>query len=392
MIDYKKEAMEIKDEIIANRRQIHANPELGLDLPKTVEFVMEKLRSYGYDPQPCGRGGVVAMAGQGGKVMLLRGDMDALPMYEETGLPFASKVEACHSCGHDMHAAMLLGAARLLKAHESELKGRVKFMFQPGEEILGGAEEMIKNGLMENPKVDVAMGMHTSSGHPRGDDVGKIYYFDGYSTFSGDYLRIDVIGKQAHGASTYRGVDAINIAAHIVVALQDILAREIPTLEPGVVLVGKIYGGSSCNTMSGECSLDVSVRAASAEMRAFLKQRVHEIAENTAKTFRGEAVVTDVYGMPPMYNHPDMVSCIPEYLGELLGKENVVEVKERGGTEDFTAVAELVPSIYVNIGTGHLAGEGITHHNPKVIFDEEALPLGAAVYAHAATRYLETHT
>ena len=160
MIDYKKEAMEIKDEIIANRRQIHANPELGLDLPKTVEFVMEKLRSYGYDPQPCGRGGVVAMAGQGGKVMLLRGDMDALPMYEETGLPFASKVEACHSCGHDMHAAMLLGAARLLKAHESELKGRVKFMFQPGEEILGGAEEMIKNGLMENPKVDVAMGMH----------------------------------------------------------------------------------------------------------------------------------------------------------------------------------------------------------------------------------------
>ena len=391
MIDYKQEALAIKDEIIQNRRIIHQNPELGLDLPKTVAFVKEQLRSYGIEPQDCGKGGVTATIGQGGKVILLRGDMDALPMFEESGLPFASTIEACHSCGHDCHTAMLLGAAKLLKAHESELKGRVKFMFQPGEEILGGAAEMITHGLLEDPHVDAAIGMHVASGHGEHDDVGTIGFFDGYSTFSGDYIRIDVVGKQSHGAASYVGVDAINIGAHIVVALQELLAREVPMSEPCVVLVGKITGGSSCNTMSGECSLDVSVRAGTAEMRAFLKQRVKEIAEGTAKAFRGEAIVTNVYGMPPMYNHPDMVGCVPGYLKEILGDKNVIQYFERGGTEDFTAVAEKVPSIYLNLGTGHLAGEGITHHNPKIIFDEEALPIGVAVYAHAATRYLEEH-
>ncbi len=391
MIDFKQEALAMKDEIIQNRRTIHQNPELGLDLPKTVAFVKEQLRSYGIEPQDCGKGGITATIGQGGKVILLRGDMDALPMFEETDLPFSSSIEACHSCGHDCHAAMLLGAAKLLKEHESELKGRVKFMFQPGEEILGGAAEMIAHGLLENPHVDAAIGMHVSSGHPGHDEVGSVYYYDGYSTFSGDYIRIDVVGKQSHGAASYIGVDAINIAAHIVVALQEIIAREIPSSEPCVVLVGKIYGGSSCNTMSGECSLDVSVRAGTAEMRAFLKQRVKEIAEGTAKTFRGEAIVTNVYGMPPMYNHPDMVGCVPGYLKELLGETNVVQLFERGGTEDFTAVAELVPSIYVNLGTGHEAGPEITHHNPKILFNEDALPLGTAVYAHAAARYLEEH-
>ena len=391
MTDYLKEAQEMAEEIVKNRRVFHGYAELGFDLPKTVNYVLEKLASYGIEAKRCGKGGVTAVIGKEGPVLILRGDMDALPMYEETGLEFASDHEACHSCGHDCHTAMLLGAAKLLKAHENELKGRVKLMFQPAEELLGGAADMIANGLMEDPKVDAAIGMHVATGKEPISQVGNVSFFDGYSTFSGDYIRIDVEGKQAHGSQPQAGVDAINIAAHIVLALQELMARETSMGEPCVVLVGKIYGGSSCNTMSGECSLDVSVRAASAPMRAFLKQRVHEIAQGTAMTFRGKATVTDVYGMPPMYNHPDMVACVPGYLGELLGKEHVIQRTERGGTEDFTAVAELVPSIYLSIGAGHLAGEDITNHNPKVLFDERTLPIGAAVYAYTAARFLEEH-
>ncbi|MCR5371873.1 MAG: amidohydrolase [Solobacterium sp.] len=390
MTDYRKEALKIQDEIIADRRAVHEFAELGLDLPKTAAYVMEKLQSYGIDAKPCGKGGVTATIGQGGKVILLRGDMDALPMAEETGLPYAATNGNCHSCGHDMHAAMLLGAAKLLKEHESELKGRVKFMFQPGEEILGGAAEMIRNGLLENPPVDAAFGMHTSTGGKH-SDVGTITYKKDYVTFSGDFVKVTVHGKQAHGSTPEMGVDAISIAAHIVTGLEELISREVSNQERSIVLTGKIYGGDSCNTQAGTCVLEVSVRAASAERRDFLKQRVKEISEGIALAFRGTAEVEYVYGMAPMYNHPDMYNCVPGYIAEIVGEENVVEVHEYGGTEDFTAVAERVPSIYVNIGTGSIAGPDITHHNPKIIFDESALPIGTAVYCQTAVRWLEEH-
>ena len=391
MTNYKEEALAMKDEIVANRRKIHGFAELGFDLDETVELVMNELRSYGYEPQKCGRAGVTAVAGKGGKVVILRGDMDALPMREESGLDFASKKDSCHSCGHDLHTAMLLGAAKLLKTHESELQGRVKFMFQPAEELLGGAVDMIQNGLLENPHVDAAIGMHTFAGDRRYSKVGAVSYKKEYVTFSGDYIKINVVGKPAHGSQPNMGVDAINIAAHIVIALQEILAREINSLDHGVVLVGKIAGGSSCNTQSGDCQLDVSVRADTAPLRDFLKNRVKEIAESTAKTFRGEAKVEFVYGQPPMYNNPEMCDCVVKYCEELLGKENVIEKTEHGGTEDFTAVSELVPSMYINIGAGCIAGEDVTAHSANIIFDEDVLPVGAAVYAYTAARYLEEH-
>lgn len=391
MTDFLKEAEEMKAEIVENRRTVHRFAELGLDLPQTSAFVMEKLKEYGYEPKRCGKSGVTAVAGQGGKVILLRGDMDALPMKEESGLPFAATGASCHSCGHDLHTAMLLAAAKLLKKHEKELAGRVKFMFQPGEEILGGAAEMIANGLLENPHVDAALGMHTCTGHGENSKVGLITYKAEYSTFSGDYIKITVHGLNAHGSTPERGVDAINVAAHIVTGLEELVAREVSNTERSIVLVGRIEGGDSCNTEAGTCQLDVSVRAASAERRSFLKQRVKEIAEGIAATFRATADVDFVYGMPPLYNDPEMCRCIPGYIKEMLGDTAVKELHEFGGTEDFTAVAEKVPSIYLNIGTGNLAGPDITHHNPKIIFDENALPIGAAVYARCAARFLEDH-
>ena len=398
MTDYRTEAQAISKTIVEDRRTVHGYAELGLDTPKTAAYIEEKLRELGIEPQRCGENGVTAVIGRapeeggepGGKVILLRADTDALPMAEETGLPYAAVNGACHSCGHDLHAAMLLGAARLLKAHEDELKGRVKLMFQPGEEVLGGASDMIAHGLLEAPAVDAAIGMHVSAGGEN-CELGLVTFKRDYSTFSGDFVRVTVYGKQAHGSRPETGVDAISIAAHIVTGLEELISREVSNTERSVVLVGKIAGGDSCNTEAGTCVLEVSVRAASAERRSFLKQRVKEISEGIALAFRGRAVTEYVYGQPPMYNDPAMCSCVPGYAAEIVGEGLVRELFEFGGTEDFTAVAEKVPSIYLHIGAGAIAGADVSHHNPRIIFDERVLPLGAAVYANCAARYLEEH-
>lgn len=394
MTDFKAAALAIKDELIENRRTIHRFAETGFELEKTVSFVMEKLRSYGLQPQKVGRAGVSCLVGNGGgKALLLRADMDALPMAEETGLPFAAENGNCHSCGHDCHAAMLLAAARLLKEHEPELAGRVKLMFQPAEEKLAGAVDMIENGLLENPPVAAAMGLHISVGASDAVSApGHISYTRGCSTYSGDAIKITVTGKNAHGSTPHMGVDAINIAAHIVLALQGIVAREIPCTDRAVVLVGMIRGGSSCNTAAGECTLEVSVRADSNESRSFLKQRVKQISEATAATFRGSAQVEFVYGMPSMYNAPEMCDAAVRYCGELLGPAALNEETGMSGTEDFTSVAEKVPSVFLMLGAG-LAAEGHScgMHHPGMVMEEEVLPLGAAVYAHFAARYLQDH-
>ena len=233
--------------------------------------------------------------------------MDALPMKETSDVPFASKTGFTHSCGHDCHASMLLGAVKLLKAHEKELGGKVKFMFQPAEELLQGALDMIDRGLLENPHVDAAFAIHTSSGSS-GSSVGRMFYSSGPALYSGDAIDIEVFGKQSHGSRSCEGVDAINIAAHIVIALEEIIAREIPSDQSSVVLVGKITGGDSCNTTAGYAKLEVSVRAQTEENREFLIKRITEISEGVAATYRGKAVVKHVYGIAPLVCDPTIAA------------------------------------------------------------------------------------
>ena len=391
MTDFLAEAKAIAAEAVSWRRTFHGYAELNFDLDQTVAFVMEKLKSFGYEPELVGKAGVSCVVGQGGKVLLLRADMDSLPMAEQSGLPFAAKGNSCHSCGHDIHTAMLLAAARILKEHESELCGRVKFMFQPAEEILGGANDMIEAGILENPHVDAAIGMHTAVGNSPVTNVGNVSFKRDYSHYSGDMMKVIVHGKQAHGSTPEDGVDAISIAAHITIGVQELVSREVGILEPAMVLVGKIYGGDSCNTEAGTCTLELSVRTASAPIRDFLIRRVGEIAQGTAMTYRGTATVEHTYGIGPMYNHPDMIACVPGYAAELLGQEHVVEVSKPSGTEDFSAIAARVPSIYLCTGFGSTAGEGVNIHNPHVIFDEAAIPTGIALYCHTAARWLEEH-
>ena len=382
-------AKELEQELIAMRRELHGYAELGFDLPKTNAFVTEKLRSYGYEPKTVGKTGVTCTVGKGGKVLLLRADMDALPMAEESGVPYAAQNGHCHSCGHDCHTAMLLIAAKMLKEKEEELKGTVKFMFQPAEELLAGAAAMVEDGIMENPKVDVALGLHISVGM---DDTrsGIIRYIPGVANNSGDAIRISIQGHGVHGSKAYLGVDAINIAAHTIIALQEILALEIPSTQPAVVLVGKMEGGSSCNSVADTASLEVSVRTNSVETRNFLKKRIKEIAESVASTYRGTATVEHMYGMPPLVNDPDFAREMGRYAAEMLPQGDVEEIGPSGGGEDFAVVAEKVPGAMIYLGVGSTA-EGYCHpgHDPKMKVNEDALYVGSATYAQCAARYLE---
>ena len=382
-------AKELESELLAMRREIHQYAEIGFDLPKTNAYVTEKLRSYGYNPQTIGKTGVTCTVGNGGKVILLRADMDALPMPEESGLDFAANNGHCHSCGHDCHTAMLLLAAKMLKEKESELKGTVKFMFQPAEELLSGAAAMVEDGILENPKVDAAFGLHISVG-AEDTQSGIIRYIPGVANNSGDAIRITIQGHGVHGSKAYLGVDAINIAAHTIIALQEILALEIPSTQPAVVLVGKMQGGSSCNSVADTATLEVSIRTTSFDMRNFLKKRVKEIAESVAVTYRGTALVEHMYGMPPLVNDPDFAREISGYAAEMLSSEKVREIGPSGGGEDFAVVAEKVPGAMIYLGVGSTE-EGYCHpsHDPKMKVNEDALYIGSAVYAQCAARYLE---
>lgn len=384
------EALGFKNETVETRRTLHGFAEHGFILPKTTALVKQRLTELGLQPQDCGKAGIVALIGnpEAGKTLLLRADMDALPMTEESGLDFAAVNGNCHSCGHDFHTSMLLAAAKILKAHESELRGCVKLMFQPAEEQLAGALDMLNDGLLDAPAVTAAMALHMSLGGEQ-TATGQITYCAGPANFSGDAVNITVRGKEAHGSTPEAGIDAILIASHIVLALQEVLAREISCFENCVVLVGKISGGTSCNTVAGSALLEVSVRATTEERRAALKARVKEIAEGTAATFRGEATVDFVYGIAPMCTDPALSRRLAAYAAEVAGADCVHEVKPSCGTEDFTAVAARVPSAYYMLGAGSPA-QGCTCglHHPAARFDEDALPIGAAVYANCALRYL----
>lgn len=391
MNKYYEEALNINEELITNRRTIHNFAELGFELPKTTSFVIEKLIEYGFKPSKIGKAGITCTLGHSGKTILLRADMDALPMLEETCLDFAATNGNCHSCGHDSHTAMLLGAAKLLKQNEDKLNGTIKFMFQPAEELLAGADDMIKNGILENPKVDAAMAMHVQVG-TEGSDVGTIRYAKNTAYYSGDAVRITIKGENAHGSTPEVGIDAINIAAHVIIALQEIISREIPCTEHAVLIVGTIQGGDTVNTLAGNAVIGASIRATSEKTRTFLKNRIKEVSESVAKTFRGSAIVEFVYGIGPLYNDPNITEEITNYCKEILPVNKVNQVPASCGSEDFTSIAARVPSVMLHIGAGSLEG-GYTYslHNPCTIIDEDILPLGVALYAHCATRYLENN-
>ena len=388
-MDFYARACELNDDTVANRRHIHENAEVGLDLPKTLDFVKSKLQEYGLDPVPCGKG-LTCTVGNGGKCIMLRADMDALPMAEESGESFACKSgEAAHACGHDFHASMLLTAARMLKEAEGELQGTVKFMFQPAEETFQGSKNMIEAGILDNPKVDVALAYHVAAGQM---PVGIYMYNDnGTMMYSVDGFRIDVEGKGSHGAYPQNSVDPINVLVHIYDALEVILAREVDPTKACVMTVGQFHAGTANNIIPGDGFMEGSIRSNDSDARELLVRRMKEVSAKVAETYGAKATVTMLSEVPPLICDPEFTKTIVGYMADM----NIEGMTPYPGisasaSEDFAVVAQKVPATFMYLSAGYTDERGqYPAHNPKVQFNEGVCPIGAACLANCAARWLE---
>ena len=383
-------ALELKQETVAHRRYFHTNAETGLETPKACAYILRKLTEYGLDPQPCGHG-VTAALGSGGPCLLLRADMDALPMPEESGEAFACPTGTeAHACGHDLHAAMLLTAAKLLKEKEAELKGTVKFMFQPAEETFEGARDMLENGILENPAVDAAMALHVTAGRmPLG-----MYMYNANTTMmaSVDGFRIILRGKGAHGAYPQNSIDPINIAVHVYLALEALIAREAEPEKMCVLTVGRFQAGTAPNIIPEEAVLEGTLRTNDKKNRELLVRRIREVAEGTARVYGGSAELEVLSAVPPLVCDRALTEEMAGYVSALIPNAVAYPGITASASEDFAVIADKVPSVFMHISAGFLDERGqYPPHNPKVRFNEEALHMGAAMYADCAVNWLKNH-
>jgi len=381
-------AYEIKNEIIKHRRKLHQIAEVGMELPKTAAYVKEQLVNMGYEPVELINSGIVATVGNGGKTFLLRADMDALPVKEESGLDFASVDGNCHACGHDAHTAVLLGAAKMLKEQEADLKGTVKLMFQPGEELLTGAGAMIEAGLLDNPKVDCAMALHIRST----DQAGISYLYGSRSASSNNFI-IRIKGVAAHGAMPYNGVDPIVTGAHIVLGLQELISREISFAEGAVLTFGQFAAGNSCNSIPAHAELKGTMRSFSNKTREYLKKRIPEIVADVAKTYRAAAELEWLCDIPVLVNDNTFTDQIVGYLKSFSEEKfTFYEGEPTTGSEDFALIANKVPSCMFSLAAPDPNSDvKYALHNPRVIFDEDCFPMGSTALVESAVRWLENN-
>lgn len=383
----------LKDELIEIRRHLHAHAEVGAHLPETTAFVKQKLEEFGYAPHEICESSIVATIGgkRSGKTFLLRADMDSLPITEETSCSFKATNGNMHACGHDMHATMLLGAAKILKEYEDEMKGTVKLVFQPDEEGFTGAKKMLKAGVLDNPKVDAAMALHVYSGSPTNTVINGI----GTSMPGCIRFRITVLGTGCHGAMPELGVDPINIAAHIYLSLQEIISREISSTTPAILTIGKFVGGNAPNIIPNQVVMEGTIRSFSKEISGFIFKRMEEITVATAKLFRGEARLEELSCVPPLKNDADLSNEVLTYIKDIVGETSIQSLKEGGmGSEDFAYYSNEVPSVYFMLGAGTKAEDplyGMPMHHPQVVFNEDILVTGAAMYAYSAIMWLKHH-
>ena len=386
-----EKALEYREETIAHRRWFHKNAETGLNMPLGQAYVLETLKNYGIDAKECGHG-VTATIGSKGKCILLRADMDALPMAEKSGLDFACPTgKAAHTCGHDFHAAMLLTAAKILKERESELKGTVKLMFQPAEETLQGARNMIENGILTNPKPDTALAFHVSTGQM---PVGLyIYNNTGAMMFSVDGFRIKIQGKGAHGAYPQDSIDPINIGVHIHLALQELIAREINPMHSCVLTIGHFEGGTTANIIPDTVVMEGAVRTNNPESRKLLVRRIKEVAAKTAEVYGGTAAIEMLSDVPPLICDPELTTEMASYMKELPFPNNQeYPGMTASASEDFALIAEQIPGTMMYLSAGFPDERGsYPAHNPKVQFNEDVCPIGVAGYVHCAVEWLKRH-
>jgi len=392
--DILRDAESILDDTIQLRRRIHRHPELGLTLPRTQGAVLDVLHDLDLDVRTGQRTTsiVARLAGaRPGPTILLRADMDALPMPEETGLPFASEVNgAMHACGHDAHTAMLVGAARLLARRRDSLAGSVLFMFQPGEEGYHGARVMIEEGLLDGtPPPTAAFALHVTHRLT----AGAIAARSGPAMASGDTLQIVVRGRGGHASAPHDCLDPIPIACEIVQAFQTLVTRRVHVFDPAVVTVAKIEAGTTRNVIPDTASLLGTIRTVSEATRERVLDGVRRVAEGIAAAHGAEAAVELIRGYPVTVNDAAFADFVLDTARELLGSEVVHAMSHPiMASEDFSYVLQRVPGVIANLSTRPADGPAFPNHSPRMRVNESALPAGIAMYVAVALRFLAKGT
>jgi len=390
MSDLLAYAKEIAPEIVSIRRDLHQHPELSLAEHRTAQVVEEYLKTLGLTPQIMFKTGVVATirGTRPGKTVALRADMDALPILEQAKHDYTSVMPGVmHACGHDGHTAILLGAAKLL-ATNNNFPGDVKLIFQPAEEGPGGALPMIEAGVLANPTVDAALGLHVGT---IGVRAGQIALREGPMCASPDTITIIIRGKGGHGAHPHLSVDAVVAASHVVIALQTIVSRETDPLAAVVLSLGTINGGYRENVIADEVTIKGTVRTLSAEIRATMPERIERIIKGVCDSLRSTYEFTYEMGYPVLVNDSALTSLVEKTGQRVLGSTNVLRAPAPSmGGEDFSYFAEKVPACFFALGALNEAKEcHYPIHHPKFNFDEDAIPYGMAILAEAAIAYLE---
>ncbi len=383
-------AKAIEPHIVNWRRTVHRYPEIGMDTPRTSAFIQGTLRSMGIEVSTAAGYGVVGtLKGSGKGTIALRADIDALSITEETGLPYASEVPGVmHACGHDAHVAIVLGAAKILSHFKGHLKGNVKFIFQPGEESSGGAQPMINDGVLENPRVDAIIGGHVGMLWPV--ESGQFGFKPGPLMAAVDSFVATIRGKGGHGAKPNQCIDPVVIASQVVLSLQTIVSREINPTLPAVITVGKIEAGTRHNVIPQECVMHGTVRYFDKTLGDFIPKRIEEIITGVARAMRGDAVVNYRHGYRPLINDPDMTQFVKKAAVSVVGPENVADVHEPTmAAEDMSYYLEKVPGTFVAIGTANKQKcADYPNHHPKFTVDEDVLHVASAVFAKACLDFL----
>ena len=380
-------AEQFKEQIVSWRREVHSYPEVAWTETKTGNMVAEELKNLGIEVTRIAEIGVVGLlkGEKKGKTVALRADMDALPITEATDVPYKSKnLGAMHACGHDGHVAMLLGAAKVLSQMKNQINGTVKFIFQPAEEIGLGALKLIEAGVMED--VDAIFGIHLWPDLPS----GKVSLVPGPRMASADKLKITVKGKSGHGSMPHQGIDAILAASAIIMNLQSISSREIAPLEPAVVTIGKLAGGTGWNITCDEVTLEGTTRCFSHEVRKSFPLAIERIIKNTAASYRAQAELEYIPIAPPLINDTLISQIAAASLQKLYGDNMAGTIEKVMGGEDFAFLCEKTPGAMAFVGIGNKEKKtDYPLHNDKFNIDEDVLPIGAALHAQFALGFLD---
>ncbi len=369
-------APEIVDEVIATRRDLHAHPELGFEEFRTAALVAERLRALDLDVHVgIGQTGVVGVlrGTRPGKTIMLRADMDALPLDEENDVPYRSRTtQQMHACGHDGHVAILLGAAKIVAERRDEVAGTICFLFQPAEEGKGGARAMIEDGVLERFGIERAYGLHLSSAHP----AGQVGIREGLFYASSDSIEITIEGKGGHGAAPHLSIDPVYVASEFVVAVQQIVSRNIDPIEPAVITIGAINGGTTHNVIPSRVRLLGTVRAFDADVRGKMAERIERVLRGVCETSGATYEFAYLWRYPTTSNDVEQARYVRTLAQDVVGEEQCRDVPRLMGAEDFSFFAERVPACFFSIGSNGGPNSAFPHHHARFDIDESALAAG----------------